>query len=256
MTKYLEDAKIIEHKPLSSDVNILKVYAPLIVKEAKPGQFVNVEVTKQVAPLLRKPLGVADVDATTGILTLIYRILGEGTKVLATLKAGEVININGPLGHGFSLHAKKPLIVGGGCGLAPLIYLAKKLCPKPIDLLMGGRNKEELFWTEFYKDLCGEIFITTDDGSVGTKGNVMALLPELLNNGGYDYVYVCGPEPMMKAVSDACEKCKIPCQVSLEKYMACGIGACLSCTCAGKNNRRLKVCQHGPVFLSTELEEW
>ena len=121
---------------------------------------------------------------------------------------------------------------------------------------MGGRNSEELFWKELYKDICGKIFITTDDGSVGTKGTVLALLPELLSTGAYDYVYVCGPEPMMKAVATACEKLEIPCQVSLEKYMACGIGACLSCTCGGKNNKRLKVCQHGPVFLSTELEEW
>ena len=106
-----------------------------------------------------------------------------------------------------------------------------------------------------YEELCPEMFLTTDDGSAGTKGTVMALLPQLLAEGGYDCVYVCGPVPMMRAVANACLEAGIKCQVSLEKYMACGLGACLSCACEGIG-KRLKVCKDGPVFWAEEVGEW
>ena len=123
------------------------------------------------------------------------------------------------------------------------------------DILMGGRSAEELFWTKLYESLSKNIYLTTDDGSVGTKGTVMALLPQLLKEGGYDCVYVCGPVPMMRAVANACLEAGVKCQVSLEKYMACGLGACLSCACEGIG-KRIKVCKDGPVFLAEEVGEW
>ena len=126
---------------------------------------------------------------------------------------------------------------------------------KPIEILIGGRCEEELFWTELYEDICQNIHITTDDGSCGTKGTVIALLPQLLDSGKYDCIYVCGPVPMMKAVAEVAAAKKIKCQVSLEKYMACGLGACLSCSCSGIG-KRLKVCTDGPVFWAEEVGEW
>lgn len=255
MPKKIVEAKLLEQKTLASDVNLIKVYAPEIAEQAVPGQFVNVQVSLQAAPLLRRPFGVAEVDADNGTLTMIYRIIGEATQLLAKVEVGNTLSIIGPLGHGFDLKAKKPLLIGGGLGLAPLVYLAKSFCPAPVEILMGGRTEKELFWTEIYENLCEAIHITTDDGTKGTKGTVIALLPQLLATGGYDCVYVCGPEPMMKAVAEAAAAAGVPCQVSLEKYMACGLGACLSCSCGGVH-KRLKVCTDGPVFWAQEVAEW
>ena len=255
MPKTICEAKVIGQQVLSRDVKLIEVMAPLIAKEAKPGQFVNVEVSRQHAPLLRRPFGIAYADSKTGVVAMIYRIIGEATHILAEVCSGDVLSIVGPLGHGFDLKAKNPLLVGGGLGLAPLMNLAESFSAKTTEVLIGGRNKEELFWKDLYKDLVKEIHITTDDGSEGTKGNVNALLPKLLESGKYDCVYVCGPEPMMKAVVEVCKKAQVPCQISLEKYMACGLGACLSCSCTGVH-KRLKVCTDGPVFWSEEVVEW
>jgi len=139
-------------------------------------------------------------------------------------------------------------------GLAPLHFLATRLSAVPVEVLMGGKTQAELFWTQLFTDIVKEVHLTTDDGTEGTKGTVMALLPQLLA-AGYDSIYVCGPIPMMKAVVAEVNKTNIPCEVSLEKYMACGLGACLSCSCQGIG-KRLKVCTDGPVFESGEVVEW
>ena len=186
MSKTIASAKVIGQRVLNSTTKLINVYAPEIAAEAVPGQFVNVKVCKNTAPLLFLAEG-----------------FGEGNT----------------------------------------------------DILMGGRSAEELFWTKLYESLSKNIYLTTDDGSVGTKGTVMALLPQLLKEGGYDCVYVCGPVPMMRAVANACLEAGVKCQVSLEKYMACGLGACLSCACEGIG-KRIKVCKDGPVFWAEEVGEW
>lgn len=161
------------------------------------------------------------------------------------------------MGRGFDLQAKQPLFVGGGTGLAPLLYLADAFRARGIvpDVLMGGRTATELFWKDLYEEKAGLLGLTTDDGSLGTQGTVLALLPDMLSAKAYDCVYVCGPAPMMKAVSAAALAAGLPCQVSLEKYMGCGLGACLSCSCQGVG-KRLKVCKDGPVFWAQEVAEW
>ncbi|HIU64163.1 MAG TPA: dihydroorotate dehydrogenase electron transfer subunit [Candidatus Avacidaminococcus intestinavium] len=255
MPKLIVDAKVIGQKVLTTDIRQIDLWAPQLAKIAVPGQFVNVEVSRQVAPLLRRPLGIADLNREQGTITLIYRIIGDATKILAEACSGDLINIIGPLGKGFDLKAKKPLIVGGGLGLAPLVYLAKSFCPSPVDILIGGRTEKEVFWRLLFEDLCQGVSVTTDDGSYGTKGNVLALLPQMIEANNYDCIYVCGPEPMMKAVAKFADQAAIPCQISLEKYMACGLGGCLSCSCGGIG-KRLKVCTDGPVFWSKEVTEW
>ena len=255
MSKTIAQTKVLGQRVLNSSTKLIEVYAPEIAAQAVPGQFVNVKVCKNTAPLLRRPFGVAGVNKEKGTMTMIYRIIGEGTHILADACAGDELSIVGPLGHGFDLSAKKPLLVGGGLGLAPLLFLAHGLGDGVTDILMGGRSAEELFWTKLYEGLSKEIFLTTDDGSTGTKGTVMALLPQLLKEGGYDCVYVCGPVPMMRAVANACLEAGVKCQVSLEKYMACGLGACLSCACEG-SGKRIKVCKDGPVFWAEEVGEW
>ena len=204
MPKTIAEAKVVGQRLLNSSTKLIDVYAPDIANQAVPGQFVNVQVCKNTAPLLRRPFGVAGVNKEQGTFTMIYRIIGEGTHILADVCAGDVLSIVGPLGHGFDMSAKRPLLVGGGLGLAPLLFLAEGFGEGKADILMGGRTADELFWTKLYEELCPEMFLTTDDGSAGTKGTVMALLPQLLAEGGYDCVYVCGPVPMMRAVANAC----------------------------------------------------
>ena len=257
MTKYIEEAKVIGQWVLNANTRQIDLIAPRIAAEAVPGQFVNVQVSNRTAPLLRRPLGVAGVDKKQGVVRLIYRIIGEATKILADVCSGDVISVVGPLGHGFDRGAKYPLLVGGGTGLAPLLYLAESMVDEGIkpDVLMGGRTADDLFWKDLYIDLVERMGLTTDDGSLGTPGTVMAELPLMLRRLHYDCIYVCGPVPMMKAVSAAVLEKGIKCQVSLEKYMGCGLGACLSCSCQGVG-KRLKVCQDGPGFWAEEVAEW
>ena len=257
MTKFIEEARVVGQRILNATTKQIDLIAPQIAAEAVPGQFVNVQVSQRTAPLLRRPLGIACVDKKYGAVSLIYRIVGDATKILADACSGDRLSLVGPLGHGFDLSAKHPLLVGGGTGLAPLWYLAQSMVDEGIrpDVLMGGRTAEDLFWRDMYIDLVERMGFTTDDGSLGTPGTVMAELPLMLRRLHYDCVYVCGPVPMMKAVSAAVLEKGIKCQVSLEKYMGCGLGACLSCSCQGVG-RRLKVCQDGPVFWAEEVAEW
>ena len=287
MTKYMVEAKVVGQYMLNGATKQIDLIAPEIAREALPGQFVNVQVTKHTAPLLRRPLGVAAVNPEEGTISLMYRIIGEATRMLAEVCNGDSLNLLGPLGHGFDLSAKRPLLIGGGLGLAPLFYLAEAFkrkakgekapealqralaeagaeapadgannaLPQEAAVLMGGRCAEDLFWQEIYRDVCPQQYLTTDNGSLGVRGTVLAKLPDLLASGRYDCAYVCGPVPMMKAVASACEAVGLKCQVSLERYMACGLGACLSCSCGGVG-KRLKVCSDGPVFWAQEVAEW
>lgn len=257
MTKYIEEAKVIGQWVLNAVTRELDMIAPKIAAEAVPGQFVNVQVSRRTAPLLRRPLGIAGVDRKRGVVRLVYRFVGEATNILGDVCNGDRLSVVGPLGHGFDRSAKHPLLVGGGTGLAPLLFLAESMAEAGIrpDVLMGGRTADDLFWKDMYQNLVERMGLTTDDGSLGTEGTVMAELPLLLRRIPYDCVYVCGPAPMMKAVSTAVLEKGIKCQVSLERYMACGLGACLSCSCQGIG-KRVKVCQDGPVFWAEEVTEW
>ena len=144
------------------------------------------------------------------------------------------------------------LIVGGGMGLSPLLYYAAAMQGKA-DVLMGGKTAGELFWSGLFDDLCGHCFLTTDDGSRGTKGFTTTVLPEILERGDYDVVVTCGPEVMMRGVAKIAREHGIPCEVSLEKRMACGIGVCLGCTFETTAGTRKKVCVDGPVFPAEEV---
>lgn len=253
--KYIVDAEVYKNCALNDNICLMEVIAPELAAAAEQGQFVNVTIPNS-PNLLRRPFGVADVCVPRGSITLIYRVLGEVTKQMTELKPGDKLSIVGPLGQGFDLSAEKPLIVGGGTGLAPLLMLAKfGFGNGRADLLIGGRKKSEVeCWQELYKGNVQQIFVTTDDGSMGKQGTVMAELNDLLTK-DYDCVYVCGPAPMMRAVAEASAKAGKKCQVSLERYMACGLGACLACVCEGIG-RRIKVCQEGPVFWAEDIKEW
>lgn len=226
---------------------------------ARPGQFISM-YTNDGSKLLPRPISICEINKEDDELRVVYRVTGEhtGTEQFSQLTAGDVLPIIGPLGNGFSLEkaeGKKAFLMGGGIGVPPILELAKQLdCEKQI--IVGYRDAHTFLREEFEEN--GTVYISTEDGSVGTKGNVMNVIAE--KNLTADIIYACGPTPMLRAIKNYAEEHNIECYISLEERMACGIGACLACTCKSKekdhhtnvNNKR--ICKDGPVFLSTEVE--
>lgn len=246
----LIDGKVIKHEQIgSNDVYLLDIDIFIDAEQFSAGQFVQLQVPDGEI-LLRRPISIADVNGTR--IILIYRAIGKGTKRLTRVQCGDTVNILAPLGHGFNLDCQKPLLVGGGLGIAPLILLAKRFEGKA-DILMGCKNAAEMDWpVKMYDNITAENIITTDDGSMGLKGFTAQHLPDVLAKKAYDKIFVCGPEIMMKSVAKIAKQHNIICEVSLEKRMACGLGACLSCTIETTKGRQ-KVCKDGPVFASQEV---
>ncbi len=254
MKKHLTQAKIEKHTQLSEDMWEMSFISQQIASEALQGQFIHVRDPSRQNPFLRRPFSICSLDRNTGRITIIYRVIGVGTQHLAKIKEGEIIDAMGPLGNSFEIKGENPLVIGGGIGIAPLVLLADEFKAKGMNVaaLIGSRDKGEMFWPEYFPKGT-DIHVTTDNGSMGTKGFVTAALPELLENGNYDQIYTCGPEPLMAGVAKMAKERGIACQVSLEKHMACGVGACLSCACEKKDGTRVKVCTDGPVFDATEI---
>lgn len=250
MKKFLGIQEVIANEEIISGVWKMIFYAPEIAAEARPGQFVNVRKDKSLV-FLRRPFGI--VAAKDGAVTIIYRVVGTGTEELTAMRAGDLLSVAGPLGDGvFSTAPGKTLLVGGGVGLAPLIFLADVL-PDPV-VLIGSKNEAETFWVRFFEHAAAEIYVTTDDGTAGIKGVAAAALSQIFEEHAIDRIAVCGPTAMMRTIAAAAAAANIPCEVSMEKRMACGIGACLGCTFAGKaSGRRYKVCTDGPVFAAKEV---
>ena len=253
MKKLVVVGKILANEAINANVKRMVIEAPQIAEAAQPGQFVHVKKPDS-ANFLRRPFSIADADRENGTITLIYRIVGKGTAEYAAMKVGEAFSILGPIGNGFALKDGRPLLIGGGVGIAPLIYLSRQLKDKKPILLIGGKNKDEVFWEKYLQEFADKIYITTDDGSVGFKGFTVQLLPQILAENNIEHIYTCGPNIMMESVAKLAHEHDIDCQVSLEKRMACGIGVCLGCTFEGKlTGKRRKVCTEGPVFASKEV---
>ena len=226
---------------------------------AVPGQFISM-YTNDGTKLLPRPISICEIDKAEGALRVVYRVTGEntGTKQFSEAKAGDTIPVIGPLGNGFPLdkaEGKKAFLMGGGIGVPPILELAKQLnCEKQI--VMGYRDANTFLSKQFEEN--GKVYISTEDGSVGTKGNVMDAIRE--NGLTADIIYACGPTPMLRAIKNFAEENGIECYISLEERMACGIGACLACVCKSKekdhhsNVHNKRICKDGPVFLSTEVE--
>ena len=207
-----------------------------------PGQFVNIALTGK---FLRRPISVCDYDENT--LTILYKIVGKGTEAMSKMKAPHKLDILTGLGNGYdtSKSGDKPLLIGGGVGVPPMYRLAKNLLAegkKPI-VILGFNTKDEIFYAEEFKALGAEVHIATADGSVGTKGFVTAVKKE------HSYVYACGPEPMLKALSAAT---KTSGQLSFEERMGCGFGACMGCSCKTKYGNK-RICKDGPVLVKEEI---
>jgi dihydroorotate dehydrogenase electron transfer subunit len=254
MTKRIEDLKVIENKRLNKDFFIIELEGNTKIPDLKPGQFIQVRVDGSPETFLRRPISVHDVDYVKNTLKILIQIAGKGTETLSKVKSGDSLNIIYPLGNSFSLPASgnKILLVGGGCGIAPLLFLGRYLKSNGFvpDILLGFRNKDRIIEFEEYHQI-GNVFITTEDGSMGEKGYVTT--HSIFSTHKYDMMYCCGPDRMMKAIADYCKKNEIVCEVSLENLMACGIGACLCCVVdAVKGN--LCTCIDGPVFNVNDLK--
>lgn len=236
--------KIIENKEIAKDVfkMILEGNTECITK---PGQFVNIELEEFY---LRRPISICDYDEKT--ITIIYKVVGHGTEKMSELEAGKELDILTGLGNGFEtkLSGDKPLIIGGGVGTPPMYRLCKDLIKdnkKPI-VILGFGSKDDIFYKEEFEKLGITVYISTVDGSVGTKGFVTDVM-KTIND--FTYFYACGPMVMLKAV---CEATDIDGQVSLEERMGCGFGACMGCTIQTKKGSK-RVCKEGPVFMKEDL---
>ena len=277
---FLVKAKIIYNKRIKGNFFHCKFIASEIAKAAKPGQFVDIRISDGYEPLLRRPFGVHKVKGK--IFEILYEVVGNGTQTLSQKKAGECLDILGPLGNGFSIIRKiekqenlKTILVAGGMGVAPLTLLAKELKKHKPVVLIGAKTKSHITCEAEFKKLGCDVKIATDDGSRGFKGYVSDLLEHLLSTipaaGGFasggDYrlstIYACGPRQMLKEICRIAKEHGLPAQISLEEHMSCGVGACLGCVVkvrsqkvpacrqAGKVKTEFeykRVCKEGPVF--------
>ena len=243
--KHCDNFVVSEKKFLNSSFFKLKLKSKKTLPKIYPGQFVEVQVNSDSKVLLRRPISINDVDSQTNEISLIIQTVGQGTKELAKINEGEEINLVYPLGNGFNIEGENPLLVGGGVGIAPLLYLAKNFHAKGIKpkVLLGFRSQEQMIDLKEYEKYA-DVYISTQDGSVGSKGLVTE--NEIFTQ-SYDTIYTCGPTPMMKAISDYSLKNNIKCYASLENKMACGIGACLCCVQNTTEGHKC-TCTEGPVF--------
>ncbi len=227
-----------------------------IAAKAKPGQFVNIRVDKGQDLLLRRPLSIH--LAKNDHLEIIYKVVGRGTEKLAQVKEQEKVDVIGPLGHGYTLTEGKVLLVGGGTGIASLAFLAEALKIKYNSVptvLIGAKSKEELLCSQELEKIGCPVKIATDDGSAGFHGLVTELFREIVAifSTHPSMVYACGPLPMLRELVRLCRHLHIPCEVSLEEHMGCGVGACLGCVVKGAKGEYLRVCKEGPVFKASEV---
>lgn len=258
MTQFQEKVEIVQTEVLAKDVVRLTLQTQQIAASAEPGQFVMVQIAPGKDPLLRRPFSIHQCSGT-GLLQILFKIVGRGTELLARCRVGEQLSLLGPLGKGFQPgEPGKACLVGGGMGIAPMLFLATRFrhlaqpgeAPK---VILGARNREELapLLAEFEK-LGLEVQTATDDGSLGHHGLVTDVLKKI-NPGADHTVYTCGPKPMMAAIHHFCLQEKIRCQVSVETVMACGMGACLGCAVPLRAGGYVHACSDGPVFEAGDL---
>lgn len=256
------DAIITLSERLTPSIVRLSMHAPTVVAQAKPGQFINLRAGLGHDPLLRRPLSIHQTHRD-GTLQVVFKIIGKGTMLLADLRPGNSVNLLGPLGNSFKI-GDTMCLVGGGLGIAPLLFLAKFiLAHSPgthLEVIIGGKNREELSCFERDFSVLGiQAHLATDDGSMGHHGLVTELIPTVLTADKNWLVCTCGPHPMMRNVAALCLQRHWSCQVSLETMMACGISACLGCAIEASPThsagaKYLHVCQDGPIFSAGDIK--
>ena len=256
-------AKLIIKEQLKPDIFKFGVESKEITEIAKPGQFLEIRVIDNITPLLRRPISIYKIDKDKGIVEFIFQVKGNGTEILAKREIGQEIDIVGPLGYGTFNYAdyENIAIIGGGIGVFPLYELAKSANQdgKNVNVYLGFRNKDFVVLENEFKNVSNKLCLTTDDGTYANKGFAINFLKEDIKNGKIDCIYACGPLPMLKAVKSLAEEENIPCQISLEERMACGLGVCLGCAVKtadspADNPKYVHVCKAGPVFDANIVE--
>ncbi|MBU2517220.1 MAG: dihydroorotate dehydrogenase electron transfer subunit [Proteobacteria bacterium] len=284
------NAKVMSNQPVGPEIFLLTLEAPAIADAARPGQFVMLRVSPGPEPLLARPFSIHGVEGDK--LLILYQVKGKGTKLLAQVRPGSELLVWGPLGSGFDLDVERPALVAGGMGMAPIGFVAKVLEERdvPFQVLSGGATKEAIeglekkleallrgrlehgkvdrfraFMAAKMQDaltpstppLSGTCTTTTLDGSYGQRGIVTDILQDSFSlpaSARPDAVLACGPLPMLGAVAAMCDEQDVPCQVSLEAPMACGVGACLGCAIPAAGGGYLRACQEGPVMDASTVD--
>ena len=254
MKKYILDLTVTENVRLHANYALLKLTSPSLLPEMLPGQFAEIRVDGSPTTFLRRPISINYVDKQRNEVWFLIQLVGDGTKRLGAAKQGDIINVVLPLGNCFTMPEKpsdKLLLVGGGVGTAPMLYLGEQLAKngsKPT-FLLGARSDKDLLQLEDFAAY-GDVYTTTEDGSHGEKGYVTQ--HSILSKVNFEQIYTCGPKPMMMAVAKYAKSKGTNCEVSLENMMACGIGACLCCV-ENTTEGHLCVCKEGPVFNINKL---
>ena len=254
--KYIQGKyQVIENKALARDIFSIVILCPEIAEIAVPGQFVHILPESQT---LRRPISICDTDKNAGTLRIVFIVKGEGTKKISQAREGTLIDMLAPLGNGFTIDssADNVVLIGGGIGTPPLLPLAKQYGQKAT-VITGFRSANAVILQEDFKSTGANTIVCTDDGSTGVHGVVTTPLQEVLSSKKVDLICACGPTPMLKAIVKLAEEYNIPCQISLEERMGCGIGACLVCACKTKRENGQEhyahVCKDGPVFNAKEV---
>ncbi len=249
---------IIKTEMLAKDIYLIRIQSDEIVAEAQPGQFVNVKCSIGMDAYLRRPISICRVNRKEKTFDLVYMNRGKGTGLLCGFCEGDVLDVMGPLGKGFTLpkQGEKVAVVGGGIGVFPLLFLLQSCVNVDKTAFVGFRSREAIVLERDFRKETGHMVISTDDGSCGFSGLVTVPFTDWLNSERPDRVYACGPMPMMKNVAENCIAKGIFCEVSVEQRMGCGIGACLVCACEVKDGESFDyahVCKDGPVFPAQRL---
>lgn len=256
-----QNCRVLEHLQLNPSYFKLTLASDYIPSHGLPGQFVNIRVANDSDPLLRRPLSLHRVDPAKKMFELLYEVVGRGTELLTKVKVGEELSVLGPLGSGFKVEKQIALLAAGGLGIAPLRFLAQVALKKTkaVYIFIGAKTHEQIMCEEEFRQLGCQVIIATEDGSAGKKGLVSEILNDFLTNtidrSDLDLaaVYACGPHPMLKAVAELAQQKNIDCQVSLEAWMACGLGACKGCAIDTKKGYKM-VCEDGPVFNAEDIK--
>lgn len=250
MKKYILDLVVTQNIQLHANYVLIKLTHVKPLPEMLPGQFAEIRVDGSNTTFLRRPISINYVDKTKNEVWFLVQLVGDGTRKLATVKPGDMVNVVMPLGNGFTMPQDvtkvKTLLVGGGVGTAPMLMLGAELVKMGCEptFLLGARSHTDLLQLEHFKKL-GKVYTTTEDGSMGEKGYVTQ--HSVLNTTPFNMIYTCGPKPMMVSVAKYAKAHGIECEVSLENMMACGVGACLCCV-ENTDEGHLCVCKDGPVF--------
>ncbi|MCF6094766.1 dihydroorotate dehydrogenase electron transfer subunit [Microaerobacter geothermalis] len=248
---------IVHKEEIAEGIIRVELVGELVKEMDEPGQFIHIRPGMGIDPFLRRPISICDVNLEENKLTIIFRVEGKGTQLLAETPVGTEVDVLGPLGQGFPIHHRQSgdhaLLVGGGVGVPPLLYLAKKLVRQGVKVtsIIGFGEKNQVFLEDELAFL-GTVYVTTIDGSYGYQGLVTDLFPQVKK---WNVLYSCGPIPMLKAIQHLFKEEEKEGYLSLEQRMGCGVGACLACVCQVNSSEKKykKICSDGPVFALEEV---